>query len=234
MLCLVEKIQEGFIFVYIVLRWESMEKVNVVFVREPKLKRNGLKERFIADEIFEVSEALCVKDAYAIARDYPVDIILLDNLLPDHNGFNVCEQLMNSLKNTKVIVLSVQNDFSAVQEALAEGCVGFLPENASFNEIRDAVLTVHQGGHYLHPKSATELARGLQDKKKRSEELSLNEEELQVLKLIADGLSYAEIASRVFISERTVRRRVQTIFDKLGVNSKAHAVAEAMRREYLD
>jgi DNA-binding NarL/FixJ family response regulator len=211
-----------------------MEKVSVVFVRDPKSKRNGLKERFIEDGIFRVSEAFCVKDAYSMAREYPVDIILLDNLLPDDNGFNVCEQLMNSLKTTKVIVLSAQNDFSAVQEALAEGCVGFLPKNATFKEIRDAVLTVHQGGHYLHPKSATELAKGLQDKKKRSEEVSLNEEELQVLKLVANGLSYSEIASQVFISERTVRRRVQTIFDKLGVNSKAHAVAEAMRREYLD
>jgi DNA-binding NarL/FixJ family response regulator len=123
-----------------------MEKVSVVFVRDPKSKRNGLKERFIEDGIFRVSEAFCVKDAYSMAREYPVDIILLDNLLPDDNGFNVCEQLMNSLKTTKVIVLSAQNDFSAVQEALAEGCVGFLPKNATFKEIRDAVLTVHQGG----------------------------------------------------------------------------------------
>lgn len=211
-----------------------MEKVRVVYVEDPKLERSNLKQCLSEDEVFDVLEAPCVSEAYAVAREVSVDVILLDNLLPDEDGFNVCEKLMSALKNTKVIVLSAQNDFSAVEEALAEGCVGFLPKNASYKEIKDAILTVTQGGHYLHPASATELAKGLQDKKKRSGDVSLNEEELHVLKLIAGGLSYSEIAANVFISERTVRRRVQTIFDKLGVNSQAHAVAEAMRREYLD
>ncbi len=211
-----------------------MEQVRVVYVEDPKLKRHELKKRLEADKVFVVWQSPCIKEAYAKASEVPVDVILLDNLLPDEEGFNVCEKLMTALNNTKVIVLSSQNDFSTVQEALAEGCVGFLPKNASYKEIRDSILTVKEGGHYLHPSSATELAKGLQDKKKRCGEASLNEEELHVLKLIAAGLSYAEIASRVFISERTVRRRVQTIFDKLGVNSQAHAVAEAMRREYLD
>lgn len=211
-----------------------MDKISVVFVKDPKTPRNGLKEQLRADKTLEVFDAGSVKEAFAKAKAVPIDVILLDNLLPDDNGFNVCEQLMNSLKNTKVIVLSAQNSFAAVEEALSEGCVGFLPKNSSFKEVRDAVVTVKQGGHYLHPVSATELAKGLQDKKKRSENISLNDEELHVLRLIADGLSYSEIASKVFISERTVRRRVQSIFDKLGVNSQAHAVAEAMRREYLD
>lgn len=211
-----------------------MEKIKIVFVKDSKLPRSGLKQRLNADAAFDLEEASSVKDAYAKAREIPVDVILLDNLLPGENGFNVCEQLMNSLKHTKVIVLSVQNDFSAVQEALAEGCVGFLPKEAAFKEIRDAIITVSQGGHYLHPRAATELAKGLQDKKKKIEGISLTDEELQVLRLIADGHAYSEIASRVYISERTVRRRVQSIFDKLGVNSQAHAVAEAMRREFLD
>ena len=211
-----------------------MAKINVVFVEDPKLPRAALKQRLFAEELFNVEEAASVKEAFSKAREMPVDVILLDNLLPDDGGFNVCEKLMNSLTKTRVIVLSAQNDFHAVQEALAEGCVGFLPYNSSFREIKNAIITVYQGGHYLHPSAATELAKGLQDKKKRMEQVSLTDEELQVLRLIADGLSYSEIANQVYISERTVRRRVQSIFDKLGVNSQAHAVAEAMRREFLE
>ena len=211
-----------------------MEKIKVIYVDDPKEQRDVLIQRLSSDDIFRVIDATSVKEAFSIARDKPIDIILLDNLLPDVNGFNMCEKLMNSLKKTKVIVLSAQNDFSAVQEALAEGCVGFLPKNASFKEIRSAIVTVFEGGHYLHPSAATELAKGLQDKKRRTEGVSLSDEELMVIRLIADGLNYSEIASKVYISERTVRRRVQTIFDKLGVNSQAHAVAEAMRRDFLE
>lgn len=211
-----------------------MTKINVVFVEDPKLPRTNLKQRLFTDDIFAVEQAASVKEAYSKARAMPIDVILLDNLLPEDGGFNVCEKLMHSLIKTKVIVLSAQNDYFAVREALSEGCVGFLPHNSSYKAIRDAIVTVYQGGHYLHPSAATELAKGLQDKKKRVEEVSMTDEELQVLRLIADGLAYSEIATQVFISERTVRRRVQTIFDKLGVNSQAHAVAEAMRREFLE
>ena len=165
------------------------------------------------------------------ARELPIDVILLDNLLPDMSGFNVCEELMKGLKRTKVIVLSAQNDFLQSRKR-CQRVRWILPQNASYREIRDAIQTVYQGGHYLHPKAATELAKGLQERKKRTEEVFLNDEEIQVLKLIADGLTYFEIASTIYISERTVRRRVQSIFEKLGVNSQAHAVAEAMRREF--
>lgn len=211
-----------------------MDKIRVVFVEDRNNEWRGLRKLLAADNKLEIYEAASVREAFIKARELPIDVILLDNLLPDMSGFNVCEELMKGLKRTKVIVLSAQNDFSSVQEALSEGCVGFLPQNASYREIRDAIQTVYQGGHYLHPKAATELAKGLQERKKRTEEVFLNDEEIQVLKLIADGLTYFEIASTIYISERTVRRRVQSIFEKLGVNSQAHAVAEAMRREFLE
>lgn len=211
-----------------------MQKINVIFVKDRKVLLHGLKQRLGEDGILNIIEASSVNEAFEKARELPIDIILLDNMLPERNGFNVCETLSSSLKTTKVIVISAKNDFSAVQDALAEGCVGFLPKDASFKEVKEAIVTVFRGGHYLHPSSATELAKGLQEKKKRAEDDFLTDEELQVLKLIADGLAYSEIAATVYISERTVRRRVQSIFDKLGVNSQAHAVAEAMRRDFLE
>ena len=159
-----------------------MEKIRVVFVQDGKKQWKGLKQLLAADEKIKIFEADSVKEAFIKAREMPIDVILLDNMLPEIQGFRVCDELTKALKRTKVIVISAENDFFAVQEALAEGCVGFLPQNTSYREIRDAIETVFRGGHYLHPKAATELAKGLQERKKRAEEVFLTDEEI-VLRL---------------------------------------------------
>lgn len=189
-----------------------------------------------SDEQYHIAaEASSLEEAFAKVKEQPINIVLMDVQFSDGSGVEACKELVNSSKeDVKVVMLSSRHDYKTVHEALMNGCTAFLPTNASFKEIQEALNTVRNGGHYLHPAAATELAKGLQDKKKNTQAISLNEEELKVLRLVADGLSYSEIAGKIFISERTVRRRVQTIFDKLGVNSKAHAVAEAMRRDFLD
>ena len=110
-------------------------KIRVVFVEDRNNEWRGLRKLLAADNKLEIYEAASVREAFIKARELPIDVILLDNLLPDMSGFNVCEELMKGLKRTKVIVLSAQNDFSSVQEALSEGCVIFV-QNASYREIR--------------------------------------------------------------------------------------------------
>ena len=206
-----------------------------MLVEDETVVREGLKCLLSGEGKYHIAaEAASMTEAFAKIKEQPIDVVLLDVQLPDGSGLEAVKELIELSKDIKVIMLSSRHDYEIVHDALLNGCTGFLPTYASFKEMEEALQTVCNGGHYLHPQAATELAKGLQDKKKHSQDIFLNEEELKVLRLVADGLSYAEIAGKIFISERTVRRRIQSVFDKLGVSSKAHAVAEAMRRDFLD
>ena len=212
-----------------------MEKIKIMLVEDQTVVREGIKYLLGTDERFEVaSEAGSISEAVRQLKKDSVDIILMDIQLPDGSGLFAAKDILDKY-DVKVIILSVHQDYDVIQEAMINGCSGFLPKNTSFNEIKEAIETVMEGEHYIHPIATTQLIKGMQNSQKNQYQgVKLNEEEIQVLQRIADGLSYIEIAESIYVSERTVRRRMQSIFDKLGVNSKAHAVAEAMRRNLLN
>jgi DNA-binding NarL/FixJ family response regulator len=126
-----------------------------------------------------------------------------------------------------VLILSTYEDVALVKSALDLGASGYIPKSASFGEIVAAVRAAAAGGVVLHPSLALKVAA-------RPTGQELDGEELALLRLLAEGLTYGEIGGKIYLSERTVRRHMNVIFAKLGAQSNAQAVAEAMRRGLLD
>jgi len=205
-----------------------MEIVRLLLVEDQTVVREGLKQLIESEEGFRlVAEAGTVADATLMARRFKPDVVLLDLKLTDGSGLDAARVMLQSADPPAVLILSTYTDAALVKSALELGCAGYVPKTASFQEIAAAVRTAVAGGVVLHPSLAGKLAR-------RGGEAELSDQEIAMLKLLSAGASYGEIGSKLFLSERTVRRHMNMLFDKMGVQSRAQAVAEAMRRGVLD
>jgi DNA-binding NarL/FixJ family response regulator len=205
-----------------------MSECSILLIEDQTLLREGLRQLIESEPGFRVAgEAGTVQEGIAQAKKLQPDVILLDLKLPDGSGLEVAKQVLAMRDPPAVLILSTYSDVALVRSSLALGASGYIPKSASFQEIVAAVRAAAAGGVVLHPSLAVQVAR-------KAGEEGLSQEELQMLRLLAQGLSYQEVGSKVYLSERTVRRHMNVIFAKLGVQSRAQAVAEAMRRGLLD
>ncbi|BAD40008.1 MAG: DNA-binding response regulator [Symbiobacterium thermophilum] len=202
-------------------------KRRILLVEDQTVVREGLRQLIESDADMEVvGEAAAVAEAVALAARLRPDVVLLDLKLADGSGLDAARQILQGSDPPAVLVLSTYADAALVRSALAMGASGYIPKTASFAEIASAVRTAAQGGVVIHPSLAGKLAG-------RGEE-TLREEEIAMLRMLAEGASYAEIGNRLYLSERTVRRHMNLLFDKMGVQNRTQAVAEAMRRGLLN
>ena len=150
------------------------------------------------------------------------DVLLLDLRMPKRDGVEVARELVNRWQ-AKVLILSAFDHDEDLRRGLKAGAKGYLLKDSAREEIADAVRTVAQGGTYLPARLAHKLAGVMF----RTE---LTERELAVLRLMCEGKANKEIGTALFISEGTVKTHVKNLFAKLDVNSRAEAVAAAIRR----
>jgi DNA-binding NarL/FixJ family response regulator len=158
-----------------------------------------------------------------VAANRP-DVVLIDYTLPDANGAAVAARLLEIDPTIKVIMLTGSDDPRALQAALRAGCVGYLEKTSASGRLVTAIRAVVAGETFL---SAADLERLREQPGTVSDQLS--ERELEVLELIAEGLSTRAIAGQLFISVNTVRTHTQTILQKLGAHTKLEAVTIARR-----
>jgi two-component system nitrate/nitrite response regulator NarL len=158
-------------------------------------------------------------------------VALLDQQLPGLAGVEVVRAIAAEQIQTRVVMVSGNHSSSVVYEVIKLGVSGFLTKAANLTEICDAVAAVARGETVLAPEAQAILVRELRELEERP---VLTKRETAVLKLIAEGLSGPEIGERLFISPSTVKTHVKSINEKLGVNDRAAAVAEAIRRGVID
>jgi DNA-binding NarL/FixJ family response regulator len=205
-----------------------MEALAVLVVEDQTVLREGLKQLIASEEGLSVAgEAGSVAEAIALAKRIRPDVVLLDLKLPDGSGLDAAREMLTWNDAPAIIVLSTYEDAALVQSALDLGVSGYIPKTASFTEISAAVKAAAAGGIVLHPTLVGKVAR-------RSASSVLSQHDIDVLRLLAAGASYVEIGTKLYMSERTVRRHMNTIFEKLGTTTRPQAVAEAMRRGVLD
>lgn len=205
-----------------------MSALRILLVEDQTVLREGLRQLIESEPgLTVVGEAASVREGVAAARQLQPDVLLLDLKLPDGSGLEVARQLLAERDPPAVLVLSTYADLALVRSALELGASGYLPKSAAFAEIVAAIRAAAEGGVVLHPSLALKVAA-------RPMREELNPEEIQMLRLLAQGLTYGEIGGRIYLSERSVRRHMNVIFAKLGAQSNAQAVAEAMRRGLLD
>jgi two-component system nitrate/nitrite response regulator NarL len=160
-------------------------------------------------------------------------VALLDYRLPSLDGLEILRALHAEGRATRVVILTGASTSDTVYQAVTLGAAGFLTKAATAREICDTVAAVAAGATVLAATVQSGLVKALRARE-LGERQAPSARELEILRLIAAGLASPEIADRLAIRPSTVKTHVQNVFEKLGVNDRAAAVAEAMRRGLVD
>ena len=200
----------------------------VVVVEDHTLVRQSLVKTINAEEGLEVvADAGRGDEGLAqIAKNSP-DVVLLDITMPGGNGLEVAAQMRSAAPNSRFLFLTMHDDDVSISKAIALGADGYVLKTASTDELLTALRAIAEGGSYLSPAVARrviDLAGG------KSPSANLTDRELEILRLLASGARPGQVAEKLFVSIKTVKNHLTSVYAKLGVQTGAQAVAEAYRR----
>jgi two-component system response regulator NreC len=209
--------------------------VRVLIVDDHAVVRAGLKLLLEAEEDLEpVGEAGTGREAIFQARSLKPDVILLDVVMPDQSGLDVLPTLLHERPETKVLVLSMQDDPQYVRQAFATGASGYVLKEAADTEVVAAIREVAKGGRYVHPELGARLVFAETEAARRAEEDPLSDREREVLRLLALGHTNQEIAKQLYISVRTAETHRAHIMQKLRLSTRAELVRHALAQGLLE
>jgi two-component system response regulator NreC len=208
--------------------------INVVLVDDHAVVRSGLRLLLDRqDDIEVVGEAGNAKDAIFRARALRPHVILLDVVMPGESGIDVLPKLLKESPDTKVLVLSMQDDPSYVREAFAAGASGYVLKEAADEEVVSAVRDIAAGGSYVHPTLGARMVAAEAQERAAAEADPLSEREREVLRLLALGHTNQEIAEQLYISVRTAESHRAHIMQKLRLATRAELVRYALSHGLL-
>ena len=211
-----------------------MTGTRVLIVDDHAVVRSGLKLVLDADDGIEpVGEAGTARDAIFEARSLKPDVILLDVVMPDQSGLDIIPTLLHENPDTKILVLSMQDDPRYVREAFDAGASGYVLKEAADSEVVAAVREVAGGGRYVDPELGARFVAAESAERKRAEEDPLSDREGEVLRLLALGHTNQEIAKQLYISVRTAETHRAHIMQKLRLSSRAELVHYAVTHGLL-
>ncbi len=216
-------------------------RIRVVIVDDHALFRRGL-DRVLSDEpdIEVAGEAADGVEAVARVRELTPDVVIMDVRMPRATGIEAARTIRAMVPDTKVVMLTVSDLEEDLYEAVKAGVNGYLLKEVAIGEVADAVRAVAAGHSLVSPSMASKLFTEFNALAERAEDRQralsprLTERELEVLKLVAKGLSNREIGGELFIAENTVKNHVRNILEKLQLHTRMEAVVFAMREKLLD
>ncbi len=204
---------------------ENGDPIKVLLVDDHALFREGVAEIFDTEEGMRVvGEAENGLEAVALAAEEKPDVVLLDVEMPVMGAEKAIGQILRVSPSSKVLVLTMYDEPRLVRKLLALGAHGYIVKNATREELVAAVHTVHR----VENRVVLSVSRNTADRLEGSEKSVLSRRELEVLLLAARAMSNSQIASRLHISEGTVKRHLTNIYAKLGVSSRADAAKKAL------
>lgn len=203
--------------------------IKILIVDDHPIVRDGLNAILSTQSDFEViGEAGNGKEAVMQVEILKPDVILMDLEMPVLDGIEALNCLTAINPGIRVIVLTVFDTDERILTSVQAGARGYLLKDAPRDKIFNAVRVVSQGGSLIHPLVVSRLLEKVN--KENSDMVSLSEREMEVLKLLAQGLLNKQIASQLFISERTVKFHVSSILGKLGAGNRTEAVSIALHQ----
>jgi two-component system NarL family response regulator len=177
---------------------------------------------------FEVREATSARQALEAIRSQPVDIVLLDILMPEMDGVEALRRMREDNPSLPVVMLSSYDDVTDVRETLEIGASGYVLKAAAAEQLKEAIDTALSGrGVYVHPLVAAHLLSVDAQAKRQANRLS--ERELEVLSQLVEGATNAQIAGTLSVSLKTVKSHMSSIFRKLDASNRTEAVSKAIR-----
>jgi DNA-binding NarL/FixJ family response regulator len=203
--------------------------VRVLIVDDHAVVRSGLRMLLDAEaDIETVGEAGNAREAIFEVRAHKPDVVLMDVVLPDKTGIEATPDVLREAPDTKVLMLSMQDDPSYVRQAFAAGAAGYVLKEAADSEVVAAVREVAAGRRYVHPPLGARMAAADAEASAKAAADPLSEREREVLRLLALGHTNQEIAKMLYISVRTAETHRAHIMQKLRLKTRAELVRYAL------
>ena len=206
--------------------------IRLMLADDHRMLREGLR-RSMTDAGFDViGEAGDGVEAVRLALQLSPDVILMDVTMPNCDGVEACRQVKSTGTDTKVVMLTMHADQDVLTNAIRAGAIGYLTKDCSTREIAEAVRMAAEGDTVLSPqlaRSMLEEVRRIDQPRTAEEDRVVTKREEEVLQLIADGCSTPEVAASLFISQKTVKNHLASIYQKLDARDRTQAVLQAVR-----
>lgn len=206
--------------------------IRLLLADDHRMLREGLRRSMEAAGFDVIAEAGDGAEAVAIAERLAPDVVLMDVSMPNCDGVEACRQLRELVPDTRVVMLTMHMDQETLSSALRAGAMGYLVKDCTTDEIAEAVRMAARGDTVLSPQLAATLlaeVRRLDQPPVQPEEPVITKREEEVLQYIADGCSTPEVAERMYISQKTVKNHLASIYQKLDARDRTQAVLQAVR-----
>jgi DNA-binding NarL/FixJ family response regulator len=170
-------------------------------------------------------------DVQSQVATYQPDLVLMDLKMPGINGIQATQKIRSSFPNVKILILTTYDDDEWLFDAIRAGAAGYLLKDTPADNLIKAIKGTIEGETYLDPNVAGKVLNKVatQQQVTPASHIQMSEREMDVLQLLARGLTNADIARELYLSEGTVRNYTSAIFTKLGVNDRTQAVLAALR-----
>ena len=202
--------------------------MRIMLVDDHHLLRQSLKRQLedLGHEV--VADVADGTSAISIALNKQPDIILMDISMAGGNGISACRAIMEADARQRIVMLTMHVETDLIRKSLKAGAIGYLTKDATFDEVLKALEMACDGDVIISPEFAHALLDETDDMRARQESI-LSEREMEVLQLLADGQSTPEIAGSMFISQKTVKNHLASIYEKIDARDRTHAVIRAVK-----
>jgi len=198
--------------------------LSVILVDDHTMLRQGIRRALESEGIKVVAEASDGAAAIRLALEHKPDVVLMDVSMPGMDGVEAARRLVEADGRQRVVMLTMHIDRDVIDRAIRAGAVGYLTKDSSISEVILAIQLAANGDRPMSPK----LAAAMLDEARRDDALISAREE-EVLQLVADGYGTNEIAERLYISGKTVKNHLASIYEKLNARDRTQAVLMAVK-----
>ena len=204
--------------------------IRALIVDDHPVTRDGLRTALeLSDEVSIVGEASTGEEAIDRVEQLTPDVVFMDVRMPGIGGIEATRKIRQVSPDTRVILFTVDESRNAISEAIQAGVSGYLLKDASAEELVDAAKHAIEGKALIHPQLTRAFIEEVQLAEKRPDVAPLSRRETEILQKVAYGATTKEVARDLDISPHTVKTHLERIFEKLGANDRAQAVAIAIR-----
>jgi DNA-binding NarL/FixJ family response regulator len=212
-----------------------MAPIRIIIADDHRMVREGLKQLLELDgDIEVVAQASDGETCLNLVKEFNPDVLLLDINMPNMNGLQTLQALRQVNEKQKVLMLTIHNEVEYLMRSMELGANGYVLKDSESSVLKKAIFTVVNGETYIEPSLTPEMKERLKRRKRNSSNELLTKREVDVLKLIAEGLFNKEIAYRLNISEKTVKNHVSNIFKKISVSDRTQAAVYAIKNSFAN